>query len=423
MPVCDAGSELQPNLPEVVYIDPIYAGSFLTPETEWLRPFLPFLRPFTLDMAAFCALDPPADVEFTDADLIGLIGGGGFSIAVLAGEKLAQLVHILIWYKWCRCIDFVAPDPYVPPDPPAGLPNINPPGYVAPPGAGACRTDVFTFPPQAVSVVTNSAVRTPPVGATGVRITVQGHTSDWISLVNVIYNNDNNYTVDGYIERFTQDEQTPTPPNPPGQWYRVSDSALTNVAFKTANLGPYFYVMFTTNGAAGGATGLGDATVTLEWFCDGADPDDPPAGYSPCIPCPPDPFLMGAINRISQELSYMRGQIDLIQRQAVPFAYVPGELHEDLTDAGEFSVTGLIGARVTITATFPSSIGVEAGNPEHLFGAGWIQWGNADGYSARVWLDQVDTLSFPDAAGAYTLLAYSLPPGVVVSILELEREP
>jgi len=157
-------------------------------------------------------------------------------------------------------------------------------------------------------------------------------------------------------------------------------------------------------------------TLRADFLCDA-----PGTTVGPC--CPPDPILTGLIMQLAQQLALVSRDLTLVQRQAVPFGYVPGANHTGLSGAGELAIADLLGARVTITATTPGTIGSSAGNPERLFGAGYVQWGSADGFTPRVWLDQVETLTFPPYAGAYTLLAYSLPPGVVVDILELEREP
>lgn len=423
MPVCSTGSELSPGRPTVIYVDPQYAASLLTPALSWLAPYMPWMPPFTLNMSDFCELEPPANITITTEDLLGLIGGGSFSVALLAGEKIAQLVHILLWYAFCRCIDQAAPTAPTYPTAPTPLPIVNPPGIVALPGGAPCRTDVFHFDGPASSSIQTAVGQTPPAGTTGVQITITGATTDWDTLIDIIYNSAGDHSITGYIERFTQARNYAPDPTVSQVWLRSSDSVHTNVAFKTANLGPYFFVWFHRNGSGGTGAGQGYADLTLEWYCGGATPGNPGTNFTPCASCPPDPYLSAQLQRLFQQLDYLQSQIDLIQRQDVPFAYVPGSLHENLSGAGELDVSGVIGATVTITATMPGTIGSEVGNPEHLFGAGWIQWGSADGYGPRVWLDQVATLSLPDSAGAYTVLAYSLPPGVVVDILELVREP
>lgn len=138
-----------------------------------------------------------------------------------------------------------------------------------------------------------------------------------------------------------------------------------------------------------------------------------PVSVQPC--CPPDPTLSESIQRI---LSY----VELIQRQCAPFGYVAGAVHSGLTGAGDLDVQGLLGMRVELTA-IPPSVSQEFGDPERIGGAGWINWGNAEGWAARELLTSESFVSLPPLAGQYTAIGYSLRPGVEATITELEREP
>jgi hypothetical protein len=69
------------------------------------------------------------------------------------------------------------------------------------------------------------------------------------------------------------------------------------------------------------------------------------------------------------------------------------------------------------------TIGIEDGTPDETFEAGWITWGNADGFSARERITHEALLSLPSLAGQYTLIGYTLTVGVEISLTELVREP
>jgi hypothetical protein len=150
-------------------------------------------------------------------------------------------------------------------------------------------------------------------------------------------------------------------------------------------------------------------TVSLTLTCPGG------SGGSFVTPCVTDPATMALLEQILQ-------YVTLIQRQAVPFAYVAGTVHSGLTGSGTIAVQGLIGAIVEITSTLGDTIGEAAGDPPFLYSAGWLNWGSVDGYIPRQFLEATTTLSLPPEAGAYTSLNYSLPPGVTVTITELSRE-
>lgn len=119
-----------------------------------------------------------------------------------------------------------------------------------------------------------------------------------------------------------------------------------------------------------------------------------------------------------------RAQVNLIQRQSVPFAYVYGDNHAGLTGDGEIAIdTPLIGVSVDVVAV-PSSVSVRAGTPQHLSDVGFVTLGTADGWLASRRIDADGTLELArPGAGALTRIGYSLAPGVEVSIRELVREP
>jgi hypothetical protein len=133
------------------------------------------------------------------------------------------------------------------------------------------------------------------------------------------------------------------------------------------------------------------------------------------VPCPPDPRTLATLNEILRLLT-------LVQRQAVPFAYVRGADHTGLTGHGEISVQGLIGCIVTLTA-FGSNVGSTDGDPLTYFNAGWFNWGDADGFQPRIFINASPQVSFPTSAGQFTRIGYSLEPGVTATITELTREP
>jgi hypothetical protein len=149
---------------------------------------------------------------------------------------------------------------------------------------------------------------------------------------------------------------------------------------------------------------------TLDWFCDTATPGAPPV-----TPCPPDDVAR-------QLLQQIYALLQIVQRQAAPFAYVYGANHTGLTDTNEIAVADLLGVSVQPT-TIPTSYGREAGTPETLFDLGFVSLGTTDGWVHSRRIDHDGTLFLPDQAGVFTRLGYTLAPGVVADIRELVREP
>src|SRR5262249_30195977 len=72
--------------------------------------------------------------------------------------------------------------------------------------------------------------------------------------------------------------------------------------------------------------------------------------------------------------------VELIQRQNAPFAYIFSTPHSGLTGTGEFAVQGLLGVRVNVISS-PPGAGSTLGHPDQIWHAGWINWGNVDGFA------------------------------------------
>jgi len=113
--------------------------------------------------------------------------------------------------------------------------------------------------------------------------------------------------------------------------------------------------------------------------------------------------------------------LTLVQRQSVPFAYVPGATHTGLSGNGSIAVQGIHGLSVDITAS-PSYLGSVSGTPTTKFDYGWVSVGTADGWERSTRLTHDGHLIL-GISGAATLVGYTFPSGVTASIKELVREP
>lgn len=112
--------------------------------------------------------------------------------------------------------------------------------------------------------------------------------------------------------------------------------------------------------------------------------------------------------------------VTLIQRQSVPFAYVSGTTHSGLTGTGTLSVSGILG--LLVNAGVPTSTSDIAGTPDVRIPIGRVNFGTADGYRDRDQLVTDSQVVFPAVAGLYTVIGYSLEPGVTATFTELVRE-
>ncbi len=111
----------------------------------------------------------------------------------------------------------------------------------------------------------------------------------------------------------------------------------------------------------------------------------------------------------------------LIQRQAVPFAYINGAVHSDLSGAGAFAISGILGVRMEVT-TLPGYLGRLGSSPTEYFDAGFVTFGTADGYPHSIRVEHNPQVELPARCSAFTQFAYDLQPGVVIRVTELVRE-
>jgi hypothetical protein len=395
--VCGGGtSSARSGFGAWLYMAPAALGGFLNNiPTAWAVGLAGYIGLVSYELSTFCPNDPPELPTITAADVAALftfLDPIGHTQAV---NKFRDYVGHFLWPIVCQCDNGTVVSPGPPQAAPPGMPSIDPPAVIGPGIPSAPCVD-WSF--AATGLGTSAIVlvsRAPiPSGVVNQRWRVS-HTDAVVSPVHSTMVFEVKYW-NGSGTALTSQFHSPNTP-----------AALTN--------------WFTTALPAGAAEyqlewhapNANNCSVTWDYqlLCPGDNPGSP---ITPC--CPPDQLLSGMVGQILE-------LVTLIQRQAVPFAYVPGTLHNGLSGAGQLSVTGLIGAKVTITATTPGAVGVQTGDPEFLWQAGWINWGSADGWSPREFLSATSTVSLPASAGAYTLLGYSLPPGVTVSILELRREP
>ena len=359
----------------------------------WALPLTAYLASKVYDLSVFCLTDPPADPGFTAADALHLLNVYNPVEFGPASEKMQQMVDRWFWYQVCQCHVGTTPAAPAAPAAPSGLPGI------ATPGACIDKTGSMT---QHTSG-TKNLIPDPSVG--GTFDPVAGLQSLTIELTHTPAATGAHDDFEIFFTRC--DDLTCTF----GHTTQVSIILHQGEhRFWTPPIGATDLKYVFTSSSHGG--GLTDDRVDahLVGQCNGT-PIGP--GANGC--CPPD-------TNIQAELDKILGLVTLIQRQIVPFGYVPGTVHTALTGHGVLSVTGLIGVKIDIT-TDPTTLGVEGNTPPILFDRGFFTWGTPDGYPQSERLERTHQLSLPNRASAFTDFAYDLHPGVEVTITELVREP
>jgi hypothetical protein len=392
-----ATSSNRPEFGRFIYMAPAQVGALLNNiPTPWAVYFAGTIGSITYDLSTFCSTDPPDDPGMGLTDWVALMNPGTLEASITAQSKFRQWLGHYLWDHFCKCDDGTTPTPYTPPTAPTGLPPINDPG-TAPtyPTGTACQT--FTHSGVAHNGDANTVLGKYPLnGATYATIDFSSPTT---------------HTTSG---QFGFDLR----------WYNAAGTLLSGTLFGgVSTSGDFTHVV---GAAPSGATqfdfvyGPSGALVPspLTWtaitnlYC-GTTPDAP-AGPVP-TPCPADPFVQIALDQIL-------ALVTLIQRQNVPFAYIFGADHGGLSGSGHIDVQGLLGCKVTLDS-IGGGTGTELADPDEVFEAGWITWGNADGSTKREWISHSPFVSLPAAAGQYTRIGYTLRAGVSATITELVREP
>ena len=131
--------------------------------------------------------------------------------------------------------------------------------------------------------------------------------------------------------------------------------------------------------------------------------------------------LLSQIALLQGQLRGLLELVTLIQRQHVPFAYVPGLSYAALEGNGEIVFSDPI-LRLAVTLdVLPGHYGMAEGSPDAVFDVGRISLGTADGYeSSRPITTTPFLLGVP---GDVTRIGYSFAPGVVATIETFSREP
>jgi hypothetical protein len=155
-------------------------------------------------------------------------------------------------------------------------------------------------------------------------------------------------------------------------------------------------------------------------------PPDVPAAPAPIV-CDNQDLCasLDAINKqltaLTAQLSLVRLDVTLIQRQGVPFGYLHGTIHSALSNDGDFTVSDILGLAVTFT-TLPGIYDPTVGDPDTYHQIGKISVGTIDGW-LRSWQPTHSPYMILDISGAITKVGYSFKPGIVTTITELIHEP
>jgi hypothetical protein len=393
--ICSGGVASQPKAGVAPFVAITTAGLGALAKNWpmlWAVPYIMALTGVNFVPATFCATDPPADPGFNATDAQAILDLGPSAAFETARAKLVQLMQRRAWFDLCECVS--GPPPAVLPAPaaPVNLPGVNPNGFV--PNGVPCRDDIGTV----------FGVNPSPFSwAQGLRSWVGlGVTSIQFVFSSVVVSAPG-ITVENRIS-WSRDNGDGTLTQLSTQSVYVNPGATVTVLLPLpATANALQIVMY-----GGAGTGQVNAQTIMHIYCGGAVP----GGVGGCCTDPTTNLL------IDQVLQTVR----LIQRQAVPFAYISSTVHAGLVSSGSFAIQGLIGVRIQLT-TVPGTVKQDASTPPYLFNVGWASMSDGNGFIDETRIHSTSQVWMSRIASDATVFGYSLNPGIVATVTELVREP
>lgn len=363
--------------------------ALLLPQKKWLAPFVGTSGPLLVDSGVLCAGDPPVMPDWTKEDLIEVYQGN-----VLA--KVKQTVEHLAWYQFCQCRDAPTPAPPLIP-PPAGLPQL-PSGpvetcdqlhgeYARAPGQPF--NNVPVIPPvaglqpivqgaTAVSITAQITVRPPGVGELLRNVfTVSFHDAAGVLLAGTLTLDCDPLVNSGVVT--------------------ISNSVLpANTA----------QVAVTQTCQPGGSCQTGRvAIIDLAFHCGSL-----PGRLQPEC-CPPDPTLIGKLDRLLLQMALVVSRLG---------PSVPLEVISTSPISGEGQLPLAQGARqikFLLSTLGPGVQTVPYAFPDRVMRAATMRFGNDFGWQRRQHLDAQEILfSVPLDS---QVVSWSLSPGTSGSLIQL----
>jgi hypothetical protein len=355
----------------------------------WLERTLGWIDLGDLVLGTFCATDPPAIPTFDATDAAALLGlnfGTEWDTAI---GKVRDLMLHLAWYEFCYCQTGSQTALPAPAAPPTGValpvnPSVSPCVQSVTYNARHFAADGETFIGPLVSAFSKNPTTVQIQTVTKIE-TGAGFPIDFKV----------------YFEALT----------PTGAYNGVvSNATFSQTTPSTATHTfqvPSGVQAFELSMAHTGGSGIVDVDLVWNIYCNGAYPGQTGGNA-------PDPATQAMLRQILD-------LVTLIQRQAVPFAYVSGATHSGLSGTGTIDCQGLLG--VLLNVSVPARAGEESGTPDVRFEVGRVNFGTADGYVDRQIIFTDSQVVFPSRAGLFTVVGYSLAPDVTMTLTELLREP
>lgn len=155
-----------------------------------------------------------------------------------------------------------------------------------------------------------------------------------------------------------------------------------------------------------------------------------PVGWpsAPSFPCD-EAALCDAITVMRQQLASLQNNmltvqdlVTAIQRFSVPFGYVGGRQHLNLTGDSSIAISRLVGVQVVISK-LPPTQKIFDSNPDYVWDVGWMSVSDPSGMLQQRRIARQSMTWFPENMQEATQFGWHVSPGVELSVVELQPEP
>jgi hypothetical protein len=424
--LCGGGpSGPKPGVAELIAISAPMIGSKLNNMGGlWATLAVGALGLLTYEASELCTTDPPPQPTITAAEYQALLELGPAELFTSALGKLKDLVTIALWFDLCACTSVTTPPP--PTNllqPPAGTTL---PDYVSTPcpspryraywrGAYFIRDDTTNvtetlFPNLEYTVSVATDANHPSTHIAAIPQT-------WVSLdsfIQLVSGNapgTDNYSVEfvtyGASKQaiFAINQAAVNNANPTRR-----DPVSGSTAFDRNR--DFYFSVHTV--AGGNVAGPGTADYQLNIHCSGQS-------IAP-ISCGADPILMAMLSQLIETCNQIRSDVTLVQRYALPFAYVRGPSISGLTGAGSMALGRSVGLLIDVLG-FPAANKQMLGEPPYIFDLGWVSALTPDGLVDEIRLTREHTTWLSKLIPSADLVGWGLRDGVQIRITELHAEP
>lgn len=154
-------------------------------------------------------------------------------------------------------------------------------------------------------------------------------------------------------------------------------------------------------------------------------PNQPPPPTFTCDPA----LICDTLIKIQQQLAALSAVASqtyqlttLQQRYSLPFAYIRGATHSNITNSIAFAIPRLVGVQIVVQQ-FPSPATTFTGAPAYIADLGWVSILDNDGMLDEIRLTREVQVWIPPKMATASQLGLALREGVSVSVTELEAEP